>query len=381
MTAALDKTERYLKKMNPLEKLYFRAYREGKDLACLPKEERESYGRQFLRDCESFEEKLPELWLASVPDCVWDEISDDAFQQGKTPVYDLKNKFNPRHMLHEDYCLTNEKPLSIIKHCRYSKAEMHDHEFIEICYVLSGTCHHDFLLTRGAGLDMKEGETLIIPPGLMHRIAVYDQSVIINILVSYRIFQRVFFENFPAQNLLYRFFEQMIFQKKARNYLVFREGEKERMKHYFLNLVFEYMNRTPYSQEICTHLLDVFFLKLAEAVEEPMLYGQYSARISKLMPVMRFVQKEYQTVTLEELSEKFHYSKTYLNRMFKECTGTTVGQYIKDLKLQKGKELLKNGALSVDEIAEKIGYEDSAYFIRIFKKNFGITPLQYRKHG
>ncbi len=49
------------------------------------------------------------------------------------------------HMTHLDYSLENGKNLCIIRHNRYAPAQMHDHEFIELSYVFSGKCHHDFL--------------------------------------------------------------------------------------------------------------------------------------------------------------------------------------------------------------------------------------------
>ena len=53
--------------------------------------------------------------------------------------------------------------------------------------------------------------------------------------------------------------------------------------------------------------------------------------------------------------------------------------YITEVRMEKAREHLKDTDLSVIEIAENVGYEDSQYFFRVFKKTTGVTPLQYRQ--
>ncbi|MNI92068.1 HTH-type transcriptional regulator YesS [compost metagenome] len=82
-------------------------------------------------------------------------------------------------------------------------------------------------------------------------------------------------------------------------------------------------------------------------------------------------------VTLEELSSVLHLNPSYLSRLFKKETGENFVEYITKIKVEHAKELLDQTQLSVDEIAEKIGYEKN-YFYKVFKKLTNMTPNHYR---
>ena len=85
-------------------------------------------------------------------------------------------------------------------------------------------------------------------------------------------------------------------------------------------------------------------------------------------------------ITLSNMAEKTHVSEGYLSRLFKEETGQNFTKFILGLKMGWAKELLEETNISVMEITHELGYNDSGYFIKRFKKREGMTPLSYRKH-
>jgi two-component system, response regulator YesN len=82
---------------------------------------------------------------------------------------------------------------------------------------------------------------------------------------------------------------------------------------------------------------------------------------------------------LKEVAEHVHLNASYFSFLFKEQTGLTYSEYIARRKLQKGKELLLMSHLSINEIAEQVGYQNSKSFIKVFKEYTGFSPSQYRK--
>ena len=92
------------------------------------------------------------------------------------------------------------------------------------------------------------------------------------------------------------------------------------------------------------------------------------------------IENLYTGIKAEEIAEKINVSYSWFRRIFKEYTGLAPAQYIKELKIQKGKELLTTTSLSAKEIAFKIGFEDHEYFFTAFKKKTGMTPIQYREY-
>jgi transcriptional regulator GlxA family with amidase domain len=68
-----------------------------------------------------------------------------------------------------------------------------------------------------------------------------------------------------------------------------------------------------------------------------------------------------------------------LKRRFKAATGTTLIDYVQNLRIEEAKRLLESGRLPVEEISARVSYEDVSFFRRIFKRLTGLTPSQYRK--
>lgn len=83
-------------------------------------------------------------------------------------------------------------------------------------------------------------------------------------------------------------------------------------------------------------------------------------------------------VTLEELSERFHFGKSHLCDVFRKTMGDTILNYHIGLKISEAKRLLKGTKLNVSEIASSLGFESPEYFTRCFKKQTGVSPRAFR---
>ena len=84
-------------------------------------------------------------------------------------------------------------------------------------------------------------------------------------------------------------------------------------------------------------------------------------------------------ITFESLAKKCFYSPKYFSRVFKECYGITVTEYIQKKRIEKGARLLKETRLPIDEISERVGYGEPVNFYKYFKKICGVTPKEYRR--
>ena len=87
-----------------------------------------------------------------------------------------------------------------------------------------------------------------------------------------------------------------------------------------------------------------------------------------------------ESIYVEDICREFFISKNSLYRLFKEEFGVTVNEFILQKRLALAKELLaQNDSLSITEIAALCGFSDYNYFIRVFKKAVGTTPLKFKK--
>ena len=84
-------------------------------------------------------------------------------------------------------------------------------------------------------------------------------------------------------------------------------------------------------------------------------------------------------LSIKVISEYVGLSPTYLSSLFKKETGTTVGQFLLDVRMDRAKQLMKDPQRKLYEIAQLVGYEDEGYFTRVFKRACGVTPSEYRR--
>lgn len=111
----------------------------------------------------------------------------------------------------------------------------------------------------------------------------------------------------------------------------------------------------------------------ARATEEEAAGGDLIAEVIRYAD-----QHAIERISLIDLAERFHFSPSYLCRVFKRETGTTLTDHLLHIRLGKATALLENSTMPIAEIAERCGYPDYFYFTRLFKRTYGVTPTAWR---
>ena len=147
------------------------------------------------------------------------------------------------------------------------------------------------------------------------------------------------------------------------------------------------------AKELCEQLVEIYMAKNKKT--EPQITAQIKTKIILLQFILEMWEKGFiiendksgrntiekemisyiqqnfmEKISLKEFSEQFHLSEKYISRYFKEHFHITLSQYITHLK---------DTDIPVTEIAMQSGYQNVSYFIRIFKKTYGVSPLKYKK--
>ncbi|MCR5476954.1 MAG: 2-isopropylmalate synthase [Lachnospiraceae bacterium] len=102
-------------------------------------------------------------------------------------------------------------------------------------------------------------------------------------------------------------------------------------------------------------------------------------REERLVEILCYIQRNYQTVTLDGLAEAFHLSKPYLSKYIKEKAGETFQDVVRLERMKRARALLKESGRSVESVAAEVGYENVEHFNRLFRKTYDMTPVQYRR--
>lgn len=93
-----------------------------------------------------------------------------------------------------------------------------------------------------------------------------------------------------------------------------------------------------------------------------------------------FIQENYhKQISLQTLAMEFHISESHLSNLIKKHSGKKFTEHLTELRIREAQGLLANTNDSVEEIAKMVGYLDSFYFSRVYKKHTGLSPAEFRR--
>ncbi len=284
----------------------------------------------------------------------------------------------PEH--EENRFLRDSQNVALIKHPRYTPFWFHKHAYFEMIYVIYGNCTHKY--PNGQETRLSSGDIYILSPGVTHGIAVYDDSLILNILIRYSTFLDIFMNTIRDKSQLSLFFMENIFSVKRIPYLIFHTLDDAVIRGYILEMLSEQLHEDEFSDRIICSLLTIFFTQLNRRHNNHMeIPASDRAKGEQDDLILNYILNHYSTVTLNELSEKFHYSVPYCSRLIKEISGHTFSELLTSIRLQHGESYLLSTQLSVAEISERLGYKNPETFIRVFQRYHHMSPSQYRRQN
>ena len=251
---------------------------------------------------------------------------------------------------------------------------VHWHDEFEIIYVRSG-----FLTVSISGESYigKTGEAFVVSPGNLHLMGSQSGTV------DYYTFL------FPLKYISFRtddMLDDKLLEPLKNGHLMIGPRIKDTAKELCEQLVETYMAKNKKIESEITAQIKTKIILLQFILEMWkkgfVIENDTSGRNIVEKEMVSYIQQNFTgKISLKEFGEQFHLSEKYISRYFKEHFHITLSQYITYLRLENAKQLLQDTDLSVTETAMQSGYQNVSYFIRSFKKAYGISPLKYRNSG
>lgn len=164
-------------------------------------------------------------------------------------------------------------------------------------------------------------------------------------------------------------------------YLLFDITMQEVVKTYLNILLYELSSNDEENYKLVKASLILFLTNLHKVHQEALIISESSMmKDYDIGKWLKYMVDNYSTVTLRSMAEHFNFNPTYFSVRFKVLANCQFSEKLLEIKLEKARWLLVTTNLTVQNIVEMIGFKEKSYFYRVFKKQYKMTPLQYRKH-
>ncbi len=275
--------------------------------------------------------------------------------------------------------LKENEQIAIRKHVRFCDYPMHSHNYLELIYVYNGSLTH---YINGKEVVQHKGEFILLNQYVEHGTKFADENDIIFNFIIKPDFLTYLSQLIDDGNELSNFlFNSLYSYKNTGSYLIFTVGECQDLQQLTEDII-----QTKYSaslhKDVSAKLqVGLLLVKLMEYPERTIASSADSGDVTMMNMVYKYIHTEYREGSLAKLCEITHQSDYQLCKFIKKNTNKTFKDLIKEERLEQSANLLIHSTLSIMEVMDSVGYDNTTYFYRIFKERFGLTPKEYRKEN
>lgn len=254
----------------------------------------------------------------------------------------------------------------------------HWHHSIELIQILEGSfcCHVD-----GQQFIAKQGDICIINRDSIHRILDENKELSSPCRKKSLIFNP---DDIVSNGTIYNQYIQPLLHENAFSHMQFHSNKgigKE-----IVNLIEQIeglIAEKPLGYEVEAIALVYMILRrlyLAYETKEHHSRANMNSNLYIQRKMAAFIYENFDSkLTLEEIANSGKVSKSTCIRLFKEYTGKSVIDFLNSYRLEISTKHILSGQKNITEIAQECGFAQQSYFNKLFKKEFGMTPNEYRK--
>lgn len=278
-------------------------------------------------------------------------------------------------MRNSAYFRDETAPIAIARIGGHTETSSHDHEFHELVLVLKGRGIH---FTKDESYPISVGDVFLIPPGYEHGYSDTSELDLVNILYSR---ERMDVPEFDIKDIpgYHAFFELEPEMRKVHSFksrLTLTAGKLIECE----SIVAQMEKELASGGAGCDFMVVSLFMRLQCLIARS--YNSNPTRegeaLIRLADVVAFIERNYRRrIKLDELAKVAHMSPSTLNRNFIEATGLSPIDYLIRTRILRGAEMLRGGRMNVSDAAFAVGFNDSNYFSRQFRRIIGESPRRY----
>jgi len=214
------------------------------------------------------------------------------------------------------------------------------------------------IITERETAEVEKGSCLLLFPNT-HYIGEHGEEHLLIMNVHFQISEKAA-KNLGAHPFLYKHIADIGYMRETLGRVIrlYNSAKTECARIFFLSALAEYFEATSPEEKRETG-------------------GEKSVIVEKICDRINLSPEEAHSLT--SFAVEYGYSADYLGRIFSRAVGISFSEYLSNARVNKAKFLLSSTSISVEGVAEALGYYDTCYFSRQFKRITGISPGRYRK--
>lgn len=281
----------------------------------------------------------------------------------------------------KNYFLNPQENIRVEKKTLKQEQEQFPHttEFVELVYILEGSTLQSI---DGKQFSAAKGDMLFVNYNQVHTFKGETDVQYVDIL---------FTPSFMSDELLNTESIFEIFSISLFNEFVYEDSEALQKVSFsgtaaievemiIRAMLMEFEEKKTGYISILTGYMRVLFSKLLRRLKGKEEIG--TAYMNAITPdLMEYIDRHcYEKMSLSELAQKCFYTPAYFSKAFKKYCGQSLSEYVKKKRMTYAMELLETSKHTVSEISEMVGYNDRAFFYKVFKETVGMSPSEYRNN-
>ena len=257
---------------------------------------------------------------------------------------------------------------------------IHLHDAFEIDYVVRGTAR---LILGGASRALPGGTLCLISSRAMHEAVADEGCLLLSVMLSRQNIENTLFRLLQNEGPVMDFLRYG-FRDSRCGYILFNDVNRRDALPLFRGLLHEFYNNQAYTRDACANYLELLFIRLLRQsweyyhdqrdADDAMPHGAIP-----MLPILRYIQANYATTSLNAVSRRFHYDPTYLGKKIRDFTGKSYRDIVNELRMDAARRLLLRANVSIEEAARATGFDSAANFSRRFHALQGVSPSQWRR--
>jgi AraC family L-rhamnose operon regulatory protein RhaS len=288
-------------------------------------------------------------------------------------IYTTGNEFT----IDSNKMLEKGSLIDIRTHTRFIEFPAHKHNYIEIMYMCLGKTTH--IINGNTKVVLEKGNLLFLNQFSYHEILPAGME---DIGINFIILPEFFDEVLPMlhkDNALSDFLVNTLRQNTKRaSYLHYKVADIIPIQNLVENLVWDLLNKQHNHRQIDQTTMGLLFMQLVNQTERIEHDEQNQIYHSVAITVLKYIEENYKTANLTELAQKMNHSVSSLSKIIKSSTGSTFKELLQNKRLNQAAHLLSATKLPITDIIYMVGYDNTSYFHKIFRKRYCVSPKQYR---